>query len=1011
MHTTRRTNRFVAFILSVLAAASPTFAQWYTLDLDSQFPDAPHIIPRTFEGNTPYIRTRIFNNKSPVNASPYWTMTFWYSTDRDTATGVQIPGSWSSSNTCDFLGPTNVFFGQGKYYFSVRGIHNSGYTKTWGAGTMYQEYDPAADTNLQSLLSSVSIEWYTNGVFATVESNRLNIIVLQTGKVDVVTWAASNAVYEARIAGIESQTDTWNSVTGKLAITTFDSWSNTHDVAFTAYTNAQASTNAQFETRIVAVETGKVTLIDYQSFTNAQTWTNSGFETRISELEGSTSTWNAVTGKLDTSTFNSYTNTQANTNATLQSQITSLASQSSTWATVTGKLATTVFDSYTNAHAMQTGTVSSVSGGLYTTNTGTILDPVIDLTPAAILLLTQAVETATDASTWSLYPATNTVNVQTNPVLYVNITSNGINPVTNYSEVVTTNAGTPGVNIATNTGSATGYAALSGYAVSNAFDGNASQTEFYRTTGGSSGDWWMKYDCGASTGISAYAIHDYTSSANFCMDDWNFYGSDDDTNWTLILSETNASTYIQGGIYTNTFATPATNRYFMWTNIYDTGGGRIHVPLMELRTGGTPTTYTTNYVPVSTNYTYTYTTNIEYHLRGPGGPYDAGSLTNLNEEDPIWSAVSNTVTTGATAGTTAYGWGNHATNGYLTDGATLTNGLYNSNTNEPTSDQLITLAQLEGQLSLYTEQVLYGSTNAAGAPYEAAVLMFSETPVNAWTQTYSVAVGTTLVGVRIYTNQITQLSHGAYIHHVNISYSQTGGAVLQYRSDLALIGTDGSSTNVVATGGTEGLTTTAIQEYMSSSSLTSNYLVASTQRLAVLRYVTRTGGASASVSIFGGNNHATSPTVRNTRLETPSLQTSVGVTTVANTTDAAGVASVSGAVLSIGTNTSGIVTNAVPPTSAGNASGSLTIDFTLAGVQSITQTGAVTNVSFTVASTNHESAVLVEWYGNGSSVTWPTSILSFATNAAPTLTSNEWNRLHFSGYRGRYFMGKAGSAP
>jgi len=47
---------------------------------------------------------------------------------------------------------------------------------------------------------------------------------------------------------------------------------------------------------------------------------------------------------------------------------------------------------------------------------------------------------------------------------------------------------------------------------------------------------------------------------------------------------------------------------------------------------------------------------------------DGGSLTNLSvtESDPKWSAVSNSITTKADNGQTAYGWGNHATNGYLT---------------------------------------------------------------------------------------------------------------------------------------------------------------------------------------------------------------------------------------------------------------------------------------------------------------------------------------------------------
>jgi hypothetical protein len=40
------------------------------------------------------------------------------------------------------------------------------------------------------------------------------------------------------------------------------------------------------------------------------------------------------------------------------------------------------------------------------------------------------------------------------------------------------------------------------------------------------------------------------------------------------------------------------------------------------------------------------------------------------EKDPIWSAVSNTAMTNAANGQTAYGWGNHALAGYLTNAST-----------------------------------------------------------------------------------------------------------------------------------------------------------------------------------------------------------------------------------------------------------------------------------------------------------------------------------------------------
>jgi len=38
-----------------------------------------------------------------------------------------------------------------------------------------------------------------------------------------------------------------------------------------------------------------------------------------------------------------------------------------------------------------------------------------------------------------------------------------------------------------------------------------------------------------------------------------------------------------------------------------------------------------------------------------------------SETDPVWTAVSNTIAAEAAHGQTAYGWGNHADHGYLTD--------------------------------------------------------------------------------------------------------------------------------------------------------------------------------------------------------------------------------------------------------------------------------------------------------------------------------------------------------
>jgi len=151
------------------------------------------------------------------------------------------------------------------------------------------------------------------------------------------------------------------------------------------------------------------------------------------------------------------------------------------------------------------------------------------------------------------------------------------------------------------------------------------------------------------------------------------------------------------------------------------------------------------------------------------------------------------------------------------------------------------------------------------------------------------------------------------------------------------------------------------------------------------------GGAAFSANLTGSTAPAsiiTSGTISNSRLDTD-LQALAG-------------------------NNGGSLTNLaneVLPVDDGNVSGTWAIDFTAGGVQKAAQTGSITSITYTVSSTNNEAALVMELHSNGSSITWPTNITSFATNAAPSLVSNEWNRLIFSGYRGRYHVGHIGSAP
>ena len=195
--------------LILLATVVQCHAQWYRLDVDTQAPGAEHIIPATFEGNTPFFKVGFFNDQVAASLSNEWSMNFWYSKNSSTASGTQIGGTWSSNNLCEFKGETNVFFRASKYYFSVVGIHSSGYVKTFGKGTMYQEYDPGADTNLQSIIGGINASWWTNNVGAQVTSNTaslaINTAAITSNDSDITSLQSQITSNDTDITSLQSQ--------------------------------------------------------------------------------------------------------------------------------------------------------------------------------------------------------------------------------------------------------------------------------------------------------------------------------------------------------------------------------------------------------------------------------------------------------------------------------------------------------------------------------------------------------------------------------------------------------------------------------------------------------------------------------------------------------------------------------------------------------------------------------------------------------------------------------------
>jgi hypothetical protein len=207
-----------------------SWGQYYTITTDSQNPVEQYVIDSVFTGNTPFLRQLAYDNGAPIDLTG-WSMAFYYSYGLySTNGGAIIPGVVIASNKVDYLGATNIFFKPfDDYYFSIKGISTEGYVKTFATGRMIQRYDPSTATNLVSMMGAINMGWWSNNVGAQVESNRLNIIILTTGKTDLVT-------YNAHVAAQANS-----------------------NLGFQAFDTAQVATNANHESRIASNETFRIT--------------------------------------------------------------------------------------------------------------------------------------------------------------------------------------------------------------------------------------------------------------------------------------------------------------------------------------------------------------------------------------------------------------------------------------------------------------------------------------------------------------------------------------------------------------------------------------------------------------------------------------------------------------------------------------------------------------------------------------------------------------------------------
>ena len=194
-------------LASTCHAAVDTNYPYFYHDVEIQRPREEHVLDRIFSGNTPGLAMRMYSDGSAwTTAATNWTWYFRYSYGQyDTNGMVSIAGT-AVAHIVYFLGATNVTFEErDDYYFSLVGLHNSGYAKTYATGRMIEDYDPGTETNILTLMGQINMAWWTNNLGALVVSNTARIEVLEA-----VAGVATNDIFVLQTA--------------------FDSYTNTQDM-------------------------------------------------------------------------------------------------------------------------------------------------------------------------------------------------------------------------------------------------------------------------------------------------------------------------------------------------------------------------------------------------------------------------------------------------------------------------------------------------------------------------------------------------------------------------------------------------------------------------------------------------------------------------------------------------------------------------------------------------------------------------------------------------------------
>ena len=244
-----QTQKCAIVALAAILFSQFASGQYFIIDLDDQDPANRSIeVGPVYEGNQLWAKSRHFSNGEPSSLSTDWNMVFELRYGQyDTNGAVQFPGTWVSTNICEYLTLTNLLPSARTWFAEIIGTHNTGYTKTFMQGECVIEYSPGADTNMTALLRNWNIDNWTNNIGTQVSSNTARIVIL------------------------EANTSTWNTVTGKLDTTTFQTFTNAYTSAIVEGDNVTPSTNGNVITYTVESGIGSFTnaTIEGTAYTNA----------------------------------------------------------------------------------------------------------------------------------------------------------------------------------------------------------------------------------------------------------------------------------------------------------------------------------------------------------------------------------------------------------------------------------------------------------------------------------------------------------------------------------------------------------------------------------------------------------------------------------------------------------------------------------------------------------------------------------------------------------------------